>query len=186
LVLHNAWIAIFAYHLGMIAVLLIAGTKNPFREFIKTSDIRLSLITIGLGAGGGILLYFLWPFLTVPNNISVYLENIGLTESTWPLFLAYHILINPWIEEYYWRRYLGSELKRLVSNDLLFAGYHILVLAGNMDVVWLVACFVVLSGAAWFWRQATRVSQGLFSSTASHFAADLTVMLAIYFMTKPG
>jgi hypothetical protein len=168
------------------AILLVARTKNPFREFFRTSDIRISLIAIGLGAGGGILMYFLWPLLAVPTDIGVYLENIGLTRFTWPLFLAYHILVNPWIEEYYWRRFLGSISKRIILNDLFFAGYHLLVLAGKMDILWLAACFIVLVGAAWFWRQATRLSQGLFSSTASHFAADLTVMLAIYVMTKPG
>jgi hypothetical protein len=186
LVFHNAWIAIISYHLCMILILLLAGTGRPLRDFFKTTNVRVSLTAIGLGAAGGTLLYLLWPLLAVPVDISLYLENIGLTQFSWPLFLAYHILVNPWIEEYYWRGYLGSDLKRIVINDLFFSGYHILILAGKMDLLWLIACFIILSGTAWFWRQATRLSQGLLSSTASHLAADLTVMLAIYIMTGAG
>jgi hypothetical protein len=170
----------------MVLVLLVSGSGISFRDYLKTSDMRISLTGIGLGISGGVLLYLLWPLLGVPVNINIFLGNIGLNEFTWKFFLAYHILVNPWIEEYYWRMYLGSSSQRIILNDLFFAGYHLLVLAGKMNILWLAACFIVLAGAAWFWRQTTRISSGLFSSTTSHLAADLTVMLTIYFMTKAG
>jgi hypothetical protein len=65
----------------------------------------------------------------------------------------------------------------------MFAGYHILVLAGKVGAWWLVPAFAVLGGAGWYWRQISRVSGGLLAATLSHMAADLTVILAIYWMT---
>jgi hypothetical protein len=186
LVVHNAWAAIIGYHLAMLLVLTKAKTGIPLKKLIISNNIKISWLAVSLGASGGILLFLLRPILGVPVDINIYLINIGLNAFTWPLFLAYHIMINPWIEEYYWRGYLGSNSKRLVVNDLLFAGYHIIVLAGKIDILWLVVCFICLFLGAWFWRQVTRWSQGLLSATMSHLAADFTIMLAIYFITRSG
>ena len=91
-------------------------------------------------------------------------------------------MVNPWIEEYYWRGYLGSNTKKIILNDLLYSGYHLVVLAGKVEIVWLIVIFFALAVVAWFWRQTNRWSQGMLPSTASHLAADITVMLTIYFL----
>jgi hypothetical protein len=183
LVLHNVWIAMLGYHAGMVIILLLSGSKFDFKLILKSTNKRITLIAVGFGAAGGILMYILWPLLAVPADIGIYLKTVGLTTFSWPFFLAYFILINPWIEEYYWRGFLGSNLKRPVVNDMFFAGYHILVLMGKIEVLWLVICFVCLIAGAWFWRQSDRWSQGLLSSTTSHIAADCTIMFAIFMMT---
>ena len=136
-----------------------------------------------IGACGGLLLYLLWPLLSIPPDINIQLQNIGLTAATWPYFILYFILVNPWIEEYYWRGYLGSESKYILPVDLFFAGYHVMVLAGKVDFIWLIAVFATLSFAAWLWRQANRISLGLLPSLASHMAADITIIFTIYWLT---
>jgi hypothetical protein len=183
LVFHNAWIAILAYHAGMAAVVFLSKPVVPFKYVIRRGTSNYLLFSVVIGASGGVLLYMLWPVLSVPPDIDIYMRNVGLTAATWPYFVAYYILVNPSLEEYYWRGCLGSNVKRPVLNDLLFAGYHLIVLAGNVGAPWLVVVFLVLCAAAWYWRQLRRLTNGLMATTLSHMAADVTVILAIYFLT---
>ena len=183
LVLHNAWIAILSYHLGMVIILLCTGGKIYLKKINRPDNYYILIFTASLGLAGGLLLYVLWPLLAVPGDINLYMENIGLNRDAWPYFITYFIVVNPWIEEYYWRGYLGSDLKKIILNDLLFAGYHILVLMGKINIIWLIAVFVILSLTAWLWRQANRLNQGLITSIVSHTIADISIILVIYFMT---
>ena len=181
--MHNAWVAVLAYHFGMIVVILLTKEKFTFRLILKNTNYKLLIVLATMGAASGLVLFALWPFLGIPADITMYLRDIGLTATSWPFFLAYFILVNPWLEECYWRGYLGSDSRRLTLNDIWFSGYHILVLAGNIAVVWLITVFAVLSLAAWFWRQADRWNKGLAASVISHLTADISVMLTIYFVT---
>jgi hypothetical protein len=183
LALHNAWVAILGYHLCMVIILFFSRTKIPFTQIHARSNYKILIVVSILGGAGGFLLYLLWPLLAIPKDISLYLQNIGLTSSMWPYFLVYFILVNPWLEECYWRGYLGSNSQNITLNDLLFSGYHIIVLAGKIDIIWLVIIFFILSLGAWFWRQANRWNQGISASIISHIVADASVILTIYFLT---
>lgn len=183
LVFHNAWLAILSYHVGMMAVIFLSKTGIPLTQCFRGNRYWIIFITALAGAGGGILLYILWPLLSVPDDINSYIRSIGLSEQSWPVFLAYFILINPVIEEYYWRGYLASATKGITLNDLMFSGYHLIVLAGHMENIWLIAVFFALAGGAWFWRQMNRLNRGLLTSVVSHMTADITIMLTIYYIS---
>ena len=183
LVFHNAWIAIIAYHLSMLVFLLISRRETSFGQLFGRHNSRILVVTFVFGASGGLLLYLLWPFLAVPADINQYLHNIGLTTGSWPYFIAYFILINPLIEECFWRGYLGGTSRNITLNDFLFSGYHLLVLTERINLTWLVAVFTILTLAAWFWRQSNTWNQGITASLVSHLAADTSVILTIYFMT---
>jgi len=182
LIFHNAWLAILSYHAGMIAIILLSKTRISLKQAFQCKKAWIPIITALVGAGGGLLLYVLWPLLSVPDDISLYIRSIGLNEQTWPVFLAYFVIINPLIEEYYWRGCLASATRGITANDLLFSGYHLLVLAGHMEAIWLLGVFLVLAAGAWFWRQANRLNGGLLASVVSHIAADIAVMLTIYLL----
>jgi hypothetical protein len=181
LILQNAWVAILGYHLGMVAVLVVVGSHFSIKTLFHSRNWYIPVITALVGACAGLALYLLWPFLSISADIDLYLHNIGLTTTTWPVFMAYFILVNPFLEEYYWRGFQGSPSKRVILEDVLFAGYHILVLFGKMEILWLIAIFLALTVGAWIWRQANRWGQGLLPSTISHLAADASVIFAIYF-----
>jgi hypothetical protein len=183
LVFHNAWAAILAYHLGMTAIILLSGEPICWRNFLRSTRRVIPLVTTLAGAAGGLILFVLWPYLAIPSDINSYLGQIGLTQATWPFFLVYFIMANSWIEEYYWRWFLSDESKYPVLNDLFFSGYHIMVLAGKVGLIWLIIVFAVLVLAAWCWRQSNRICGGLLPSTASHLAADITIILVIFGMT---
>ena len=183
LVFHNAWMAILGYHTVMVAVLSLSRTGIAVKRTFQSNRHWIPFVTALAGAGGGSLLYILWPLLSVPDDINLYIRSIGLDERTWPVFLAYFILINPLIEEYYWRGYLATDAKGIALNDLLFSGYHLIVLVGQMETIWLFVVFFSLIFGAWFWRQMNRLNGGLLASTISHITADITVILTIYYIS---
>lgn len=186
LLLNNAWIAIVGYHFCMIMILLIARERISRGRISSGRGYGVAIITAIAGGCGGLLLYLLWPFLGIPGNFNLYLNSIGLNANTWPYFIVYFILVNALFEEYYWRGYLGSISKRITVNDLLFSGYHIIVLAGKINIVWLLVVFICLSAAAWFWRQADRWNHGVLTSIVSHVAADASIIMTIYFLSNKG
>ena len=102
---------------------------------------------------------------------------------TWPIFITYFVLVNPFIEEYFWRGYLGSPTKRLYISDFLYAGFHGLILMGKMPTSSVMYSLGALILAGWFWRQLARQDQGLLAPLLGHMAADFTILLTVYQMT---
>ncbi len=184
-ILHKAWVSILSYHLGMGIVLLLFGNRAHFAQIDPSGNLKILIVMVVLGGMGGLLLFLFWPLLGIPSDIDQNLHDLGLTAATWPYFIGYFILINPWLEELYWRGYLDQGDKRITLNDVLFSGYHILVMVGVVSLMWIIIVFVILSLGAWFWRQINHLSQGLSTSIASHLAADAGIILTIYFLTLP-
>ncbi len=180
--LHNAWITVAMYYLGMVTIPLASGYKPDLKAAFRRKGFYIPLAMAVMGALGGVLLYFLWPYLSIRPDFSAYMQTIGLNEANWPYFIAFFVLINPWLEESYWRKFLGNNSIKPVWNDVFFAGYHILVLAGLVSIFWLPVVFLVLFLGAWIWRQANRLNQGLLTSIVSHFTADTSIILVIYYM----
>ncbi len=182
-VFHNAWLAILTYHAGMLIVLLLAKEKLSLKRVFENRKYFIVLAGSLAGAAGGSLFYFVWPWLGLNGDISSYTRSIGLTSAIWPGFLAYFVLVNPVIEEYYWRGFLAGGQKGISLNDVWFSGYHLLVLAGLISPLWLVVVFISLTFAAWFWRQINCRNGGLLASMVSHLAADVAVMFTILAMS---
>jgi len=179
---HSAWAAVLLYHLGMALVLTLGRGWGALRG-LGAGRQPLGLAATSLfGVSGGVLLYVLWPLLGVPPGVGASLAHLGITQTAWPAFIAYFCLVNPWLEEIYWRGYLGDSAARPVPNDVLFAGYHVLVLASFIRWPWLLAVLVVLAGAGWLWRQQARRTGGLLASAVSHFLADTGVFLTVYLL----
>ena len=111
------------------------------------------------------------------------LEILGLTGSTWPGFIAYFALVNPFLEEYFWRGFLGNYTYSLYVSDFLYAGFHALILVGKVQTISILGSLITLILAGWFWRQIAREDQGLLAPVLGHMAADFTILLAVYQMT---
>ena len=182
LILQNAWAAILIYHACMVLIMAFSTSGVTLKRYFYSKSLLLPLVTALIGIAGGVLLYYLWPYLAIPSDLADYLRKIGLSSTTWPWFLAYFILINAALEEYFWRGFLGNSSSQPVLNDFWYSGYHVIVLAGKMSWWWLAGIFVVLAGAAWLWRQMNHWSRGLLPSLIFHFTADASIMLTVYLM----
>ena len=179
----SGWAAFIIYHALILGVLIHKKEIKNWKEMFKGFHPWLTVLSILFGLAGGAIVYFLAPYAGLDSYISTALVALGLSGTAWLLFVIYHFLINPWFEEFYWRKYLGSKKRGLVSTDFIFAGYHLLVLALFLEWYWLVLAFLILTLAAWFWRQLTKKYKGLLMPILSHMAADASIMIVVYFLS---
>lgn len=180
---HNGWVALFGFHLGILISLLLAKPELPIKILFKSNHIQWVVLSVILCGSSGVSLYFLRNSFGIVNDLPTQLESFGLTRATWPLFIAYFGFINPLLEEYFWRGYLGSPTKSLFPSDFAYAGFHGLILMGKMQTSAIICSLIVLILAGWLWRQIAREDQGLLAPTLGHMAADFTILLAVYQMT---
>jgi membrane protease YdiL (CAAX protease family) len=181
--LQNAFFALLGFHIAIFLSVYAVRSTVPVSVLFKSNDIRWVLLSILLCGSSGISLYSFWSYFEVANDLSAQLEAFGLTSSTWPLFIAYFALVNPLLEEYFWRGYLGSPTKGLHISDFLYAGFHALVLMNKMPSGVILYSLAVLVFAGWFWRQLARINGGLLAPLLGHMAADFTILMAVYRMS---
>ena len=112
------------------------------------------------------------------------MSHLGLEDTPWLIFILYYCTVNPLLEELFWRGYLGRPTLKPVWADVWFAGYHIIVLIAFVEWPWITLSFLTLMGAAWVWRQLTRIYHGLTIPILSHAAADASVIGAVFLLAR--
>jgi len=178
--LHSAWGALLGFHLVIVVSLLWVRPHIPIAVLFKSTNIKWILFSILLCGSSGLSLYFLWDYFEPANDMSVQIESLGLTLTTLPGFIAYFALVNPLLEEYFWRGYMGNPTNGFYIYDLIYAGYHALVLIGKVPIHAIIFALIGLTFAGWFWRQIAREDHGLLAPVMGHIAADFTILLVIF------
>lgn len=177
---HHALAALLGFHIAIVLSVLLARSQVPVHILFKSKNMCWTILNILLCGSSGISLYFLWSYFGVTEDLSGTVASFGLSSSTWLIFISYFVLVNPFFEEYFWRAYLGSPSRRLHPSDVLYAGFHGLILLGKMQPLAILFSLIVLTLAGWFWRQLARVDRGLLAPVLGHMAADFTILMAIY------
>jgi membrane protease YdiL (CAAX protease family) len=173
----NVWITTAVYHAGMLVTILIS---KDYRRLVQGWSTRWGLLIAG-GLGVGLFFLMLAPRLS-PGDIGVRMDALGLHGASLMVWAVYFSLVNPFLEEAFWRGTLRSDRKGIAAGDLLFAAYHILVLALFLSWPWLAVEFAILVGAAYLFRQCARSTQGLLVPTLAHLAVDISVGLTIWLL----
>ena len=179
----NAWFALLGFHFAIVLSILLARSRIPVQILFKSNDVRWVALSIILCSSSGISLYFLWSYFGIIGDLSTHVASLGLNSANWIAFIAYFTLVNPLIEEYFWRGYLGSPTKSLYVSDFMYAGFHALILIGNVQVSSIIYSLVVLVLAGWFWRQIAREDGGLLTPVLGHMAADFMILVVVYRMS---
>lgn len=179
MILRSAWAALICFHLALLPALLWGRKRTP--RFFSPVSHRLALAVGLAGLTGGLILWGVWPWLGLGPRYTGDVRSLGLVSATWLPFIGYFTLVNPFLEEWYWRELFGSESRWPVLSDFLYAGFHIIILALFVGPLWWFVAFVGLSAAGWFWRQILRHSRSLFPAVLSHMLADLSILLVLYF-----
>lgn len=181
--LHSAWAALLPYHAAIAAVVFQRGLRATCTEACRGWSMSwgLGLALVCLSNGGALVL--LWRFVARhPGELSEQLARLGLTQGSWWLFGAWYVLVHPILEELFWRCTLLSARSGPAFPDLIFAGYHSIVLIAFMPWYWVVPVVLLLAGMACAWRAAVRRLGGPAVPIVSHACASLGTIMAASFL----
>ncbi|MDF7825857.1 hypothetical protein P4B35_17640 [Pontiellaceae bacterium B12227] len=180
---HNAWVTILLYHAGILLFLFWRKPSDGWKTV--WGGLRTPLLIPGavVCAMAAPVIYFMWPFFQSSENIlPEWLAKYGLTGWSWFLLIPYFSIIHPVLEEIHWRGIAPDRVKGLCWQDLLFAGYHVLVLHELLFWPWLFLVFGVLAGSSFFWRWAADKFGGYGLPVLTHAAADAGVVVGVCFL----
>ncbi len=184
----SAWLAMGGYHLGMMIGLGLMGLtwRRPHWPWPGRVQLLVGLTFIG-SLAAGLLLLWVWSWVVkLPDQtLEPLLARWGLSIQNWPAFAGYFCLVNPWLEELYWRGKVDSLSRRSWETAAWFAGYHGLVL---MPVLYGWAVILTLIGltlVSWWWQRLFKWGSGLTGPILCHLAADVSLMLALTWQLAP-
>jgi hypothetical protein len=179
---HSAWLAIGGYHLGMAIGLGLARwpLRRPNLRWNRPVQLLVGFSCLS-SLLAGILIMAPWPWLVKWPNLTLapFLSAWGLTAQRWSSFVWYFCLVNPWLEEIYWRDWLGNTPNRTWETAVWFAGYHSLVLFPVIHWEWIVLVLVILTVTGWWWSRLMKLGSGLAGPILCHLAADVSIILAL-------
>lgn len=178
-VLHSGWAAILGYHAGMCLLLWTCDGWPASGRLLGGWSWKEGAACTAFCTGAGAVILVLWPLAGDPSSpLAGRLADLGLEGASWWLFAAYYVLVNPFLEEIYWRGWLSTDSRLPAPIDGLFAGYHALVLVLFIGWPWVLVAFACLVAAAWLWRRLSKRCGGLAIPVISHLAADISVIAA--------
>jgi len=182
--LKNVWVAMISYHLLLLLVNIAYFKNYTVKNMLHGFNLQKATIFIIPAALNGLVIYLLWPFIKLEHiNLAEKLTELGIYGKLWCLFIPYYVIITPWLEEYFWRGILGSDKKLPDVSDILYAGYHILVLLLFIKLFWSILTFIILVFTAWMWRSTKIKYKGLYIPLLSHIVADASTVVAIFALT---
>jgi len=174
--LSSAWAALLLYQLSMFGCLLAWSPRLRRGTGIRRRAAGLALAS---ALAGGLPVLLLWVPIGLDRVVAVRLAALGLSGiSLLGCFLSL-ILVHPVLEELFWRGALGSRSPGPAADDVLFAGYHALVLLFFLPWPWVVASTAAIALTGWLWRRLAAASGGLLLPVISHVAADLGILGAV-------
>jgi len=150
-----------------------------------------ALITLGISA---LVTTALWlstflfrPGLIDPRTISDGLESIGMSRDRFWFSAAYLIVVNPFAEEFFWRRAVLSVLmprmnprNAVALSSALFAAYHPIIVGMIFPALWLPAVFVAAYIGGFLFAYLYSLRRSLVFPVALHIVVNLNLMLIGY------
>jgi membrane protease YdiL (CAAX protease family) len=193
-VFSSAPIAVGLYYGGAIVYIAATGPKELLAgpaawagsaTILGARDRGLAIVTCGVFALAGVAVYYLWPVAVRADvDLATLLETMGLGGWRFLVFAVVFCLLNPVVEEVFWRGCLQDDRRRVSWIDAAFAGYHVPVLVMFINVGVSAVGFAILCTASWCLRRLRHKSGGLGLGWAAHFLADLSVMTAVWVLLK--
>ncbi|MCP4199823.1 MAG: hypothetical protein GY762_21980 [Proteobacteria bacterium] len=180
-VLRSGWAAILLYHAIACLILTVARGWSFAAKLLRgwSPGIGFGFVVVSLLVG--VVVYAAWSVMQLaPGSIADTVESVGLRGPALIGFGIYYAVVNPVIEEVFWRGWYGANCRWPVVTDVLFAGYHVIVVVLFLNTIFMAVAFCVLIGAAWLWRLCVRRYDGLLIPFASHAVADVGIMLVLF------
>jgi membrane protease YdiL (CAAX protease family) len=176
-ILKSAWATILLYHGAILIIILRSNGFILFKRLFRGWSWKIGLSLTIISALSGLSLYFLWPLVGIRSpELSEVLREYGLHGPSWLIFIIYYCITTPILEEIFWRGHLSVPARYPSAPDILFAGYHIIVLILFLKPLAIAAVSIALVITAWIWRILALKFDGLAIPFVSHLVAGISVM----------
>jgi membrane protease YdiL (CAAX protease family) len=182
-VFKNALIAVSIYYVGIIIFSSITGGTSFIKSIFSGWDIRIAVFAVIMGGLSGVVVYTAWNMSALEGiSLKAVFAEYGLEGTRICVFAGLAILVNPVIEEVFWRGLLGVKDRRISWLDAAFAGYHVPALLLVIKPLMVALAFIVLCIAGWGLRLIRNKLDDLLVPYLVHLAADMSIVAAIYFI----
>ncbi|MBN2442932.1 MAG: CPBP family intramembrane metalloprotease [Spirochaetales bacterium] len=180
MLLSNAWLTILLYHCGMVIVLYMY--RSHLRFSFKISHFGWFGAMIMMGTATGVSIFFFWEFAALQEDIlKTLMKQFHLQGFSFYAFLVYFILINPLLEELFWRILLNPR-KHTFIIDIFFGLYHSLILIYIIHWYFIIPAILCLVFAGMIWRYIHNTYKDDLTIIISHILADVSIVCAVYFL----
>ncbi len=182
-VMSSGWMALLFYHTGIVYALLMRKPRMDVSLFSPPRPAMVVLSCIPF-LSTGLFIWLLWPLSSIPGiRLEQVLDRFGLEGFSLYAFGVYFVVVNPVLEELFWRQFEDESAIRYI-NDPLYAGYHAIILAHVLQPVYCIGAIIVLVLAGVFWRYVTNRHASNFLSVVTHAAADFSIVIAVFAISE--
>lgn len=173
----SGWVALILYHLLITVALLLNRERwRPERLFKG-----FSLVWVLVHLLGCVAAYLIFCQVAVSKEYTVDLKGVGRTGLG---FVIYFLIVNPVLEEVFWRDFLASKSRMLSLGDVIFGAFHFLILQPFLPLNYILGFIVGLVGIAYLWRQLRWRYQGLLIPWLAHLMGDLLFVVLVVKLTN--
>lgn len=182
---HSGWAALLLYHCVLLGAMILGKPSGKpdviFRGFSFKAVFFLVLLSLATG----------WMFYDFIHRLDPHgtyvlrkLSLAGFTPFSLIPFLFYVSVINPVLEEFYWRRNYAESGGGIF--DVFYALLHIPMFCffGKLTPVQLIIPVAGLVMAGALWRMVAGKVDGLASSIIGHGTGDFAMVVAILLIVK--
>ena len=189
LIHEDAWVAMICFHLWMLAALIIYRRSIEWRKFFALPSARLLLghlaAAVLLTTAFSIAMYsYVTSHAGYGELLDERLNDYGVYPATRLLFALQLCLLNPLLEELFWRGLFFSDRRRPAATDFCYAAFHFSALLPFMPAMQAVVGTIGLVGFGYFLRQLARQQdRSLILPLLWHVLGDVAVVVAIARLT---
>ena len=180
-VINNGFLAVLFYHLILLAVVVIIKKSSIIPLLLNGFKPWLALLLCLGGVLPGIVIFTCWPIAAREGSDPIKtLSMLNLGQNIFLTFAIYACLINPLLEESFWRGCFKNQARWPNGVDVLFAGYHALSVFPVLKPFFVLFVFAAMIFVGWLFRNIYRLTKGLIIPLITHIIADITILYAIW------
>ncbi len=149
----NAFMAVSIYYVGILIFIVLGIRGGVIKRVFSGWNTTIAFIAVLAGGLSGAVIFIMWDFAAIEGvNLAKILTDYGLVGKKAYVFAALAIIVNPLLEEIFWRGCLGGNSNKPEWVDAAFAGYHVPALLLVIQPTMAALAFAVLCVTGWVLR----------------------------------
>lgn len=179
--LKNVLLAVLFYHAVLLVCIFGISRLGIFKQLAAGVHRFLTPLFILGGLTTGVIILVFWPLAVRSSvDLSHLLALLRLGPPWFLIFAAYACLVNPILEEAFWRGGFENRSPRPTAVDAAFAAYHALAVVPILKPHFVLLVFAAMTFVAWLFRALARRTGGLLTPYLVHLAADIAILAALW------